>query len=81
MDINTTDILSFLGGGFISTILNRFFLSKKDQNDYALQLITSLQKEVERQGKEMIKLREDYNTLQEEYDVLKEKYSRLTQHD
>jgi predicted nucleic acid-binding Zn-ribbon protein len=81
MDINTTDIFSFLGGGFVSTILNRLFLSKKDQNDYALKLITSLQKEVERQGNEMKKLREDYNTLQEEYDVLKEKYSRLTQHD
>lgn len=79
MEFNTADIITFLGGGAASTILNRLFLSKKDQNDYALNLITSLQKEVDRLGKDMEKLREDYNLLQEEYDVLKEKYAKLKQ--
>jgi phage shock protein A len=74
-----SQILSFLSGGFVSAIVNRFFLTKKEQNDYALQLITALQTEVTRLSNEMATLRKDYQQLEYEYEQIKEKYNELKQ--
>jgi predicted nuclease with TOPRIM domain len=82
----TEIIAAALSGGVLTLIFSRFFMTKKEEKDYVLQLVATLSEQVERQQKQydtmqkdFVQLQQNYNHLQQEYNQLQAKYNQLKQ--
>jgi len=79
-----TIIGAALAGGFLTTFFGKFFMSKKEQKDYELQLIATLGSQVERLQKKLDEVqseqsfyKENYESLLQNHNELKSKYEAL----
>lgn len=77
-------IISSLAGGVSTLIFQRFFMSKKEEKDYALELLKvvnsdreMLNNKIDKMQVQMEKLQKEYNELLQEYNHLQQKYNQL----
>jgi hypothetical protein len=67
--------------GIVSSLVPRFFRSKKENDEFLLELVKTLRSEVERMHLELGKVREEYDSrlksVQAEYNQLLSKYNTL----
>jgi len=75
------EALFALLGGLATFVVDCFVLSKKDQNEFAIKLIETLQNEIKRLEEKLMnieaKYEKQYDQLQEEYNQLKKDYTDL----
>lgn len=68
-------------GAVLGKIADKLFMSKKDSNEYAIKLIETLQKEIDRLNQKQEEMEREYkgkyDTLLRDYNKLQGKYDNL----